>query len=420
MLKINDDTVFVNYIKQILSSFPLPNAKVLTHDSYKEYLVEGRLYLADNEILQYSQGKFKKILDNYIYGKKYVNYTRNFINSSLVYDSDTHEYLGEYLRFLRDYKQIDFMSMYNCYSKRFMQNTNIKTDYNFEINTEDSLYKYIVVPVKLNKNYTIALDANLIEITCAFYNKSYYTASKWDEDSKKYVSSEILGRKTYLKKTSCKFSDPFLYTKLQLEDSDIEEYKKFIYSHEKDLKLIIKLPKDNSSSIVILEGEYLNTNDTYYVNSDINKIKRAHSRINFENKELNDYSNLKFKSQLQLLEYNTKEDNVLSDRLLEYLSGLPITNIEDISENISRLQTCLVKLWKESKKVKVQFLKGTEIKEEEIEKHPYGMPYIKQKGIWEDSYKALLYSMATNYGLIESRKDILGYLDKDLETKIGK
>lgn len=41
------------------------------------------------------------------------------------YDSYTHYYLGEYLRFLRDYNQLDLMSLYNCFGNERVDNLRV-------------------------------------------------------------------------------------------------------------------------------------------------------------------------------------------------------------------------------------------------------------------------------------------------------
>ena len=107
-----------------------------------------------------------------------LNYTKKLNIKDGVYDSYTHEYLGEYLRFLRDYYNVNLMSLYNCFSDRAATNINLKFSISKRIDSEnseiincefadDDLYKLYVVPVKLFKNYTIAIDsAQAVELCC--------------------------------------------------------------------------------------------------------------------------------------------------------------------------------------------------------------------------------------------------------------
>ena len=100
-------------------------------------------------------------------------------------------------------------------------------------------------------------------------------------------------------------------------------------TRENELKLFIKIPATNKSSIVILAGDYRNYNDTLYTfDSKKGWRYQANSTIaNFETtntykkSELPELNNRSFRpiSKLQLLALNTGASYPFSDRLMEYL-----------------------------------------------------------------------------------------------------
>ncbi len=122
MIKFNDNNIITGCIKQILTTFNLPSLRVYTEDSF---LYERALYIKDNYIYKYTQGELKPFIP-FNFNKPILNYTKNLKITNLIYDSHTHEYLGDYLRFLRDYKHLDLMSMYNCFSDNVVHNLNMQ------------------------------------------------------------------------------------------------------------------------------------------------------------------------------------------------------------------------------------------------------------------------------------------------------
>ena len=133
---------YIGFIKEYLHDFNLPMVKVLNDNMW---VIEFGLYIKDNSIycalkdFNYKVGDekntrlFHKIVSNYVFGRKYKNITKNLDLNSNIWDSYSQEYLGDYLRFIRDYKNIDLMSMYNCFSGRILNNEiitfNIKKKY---------------------------------------------------------------------------------------------------------------------------------------------------------------------------------------------------------------------------------------------------------------------------------------------------
>lgn len=369
MLKFNNQHIFTGYIKQLLASFNLPK--------------------------YYKNTWIATTLPNYYYNKKIPNYTKNLEIKSNIYDSYTHEYLGEYLRFQKYYNNIDLLSLYNCFSNNICELLNVSIQINngtnsstVTFNTTDSGYKIYMLPVKFNRAYTIAIEASAgAEVFCGFYNNYYY--DKLDEDK---VFKNKIAENTYKKYNNLTFNSPELFITPdleQLDDESIIEDKDFYYAHEDDLKLFLKLPINNNSSITILEGNYIGYNDNH-------KGKNNQFIINFEN--VDDVIKI-FKpiSRLQLLTLNTGQYYPFADRLLEYLTDMAITNTDLIDDNIVRTQTVM---------------------------HAAGTNF-EVVGAWDDKIRAVAYtnmfngsfgsSKGTTLNTFNINYDILGYIDKTVE-----
>ena len=344
----------------------------------------------------------------YIYNRYERNYSTTLPVSNNEYDSQTHEYLGNYLRFLRDYNKIDLMSLYNCFSNNICEQLDITipvtSKYSASFKSNADTYKIYMVPVKMFKTYTIAIDSSSdIEMFCGLYGKYYNSSSAFQN----------LAQSTYSCLNTTQFSKPQLYTKLKTFCDWLNmDARATLAELEDDLKLFIKVPNTVTSSIVILEGNYCSTGD--YSLTKIKSVKDDTSIttkqlvynkavINFEHiTDIEQSNSISLISQPQLLRINTGISHPFADRLVEYLVGNVITPLDEIGDNVLRAKTVMSKR-----------LSGT--------KHSISLDQL-----WADNMKYYAYAFmtslkTTSFGSvprfsIEKTHDCLGYIDKDVET----
>lgn len=514
MFKFNSDHILTGQIKQILNTFNLPSYKIYTKE-FRQYfndtgtehpgVVEG-LYIKENKIQSYSDGTWTDTMRTYAYNDKILNITKRLNITNNIYDNHTHEYLGNFLRFQRDFLGVDLMPLYNCFGKNVCNHIDIPIDTKDQAGnyilqphngqrisnrhvfwSKDPDYIVYAVPVKFFKKYTIALDCNCkVETCCGFYNDyldelpSKYEElnkyKKWNADHTSYELallarqnlSQELSNNTYKQYTNLRFNNPILWDGLSIEtlnktlkdlvgseiepilETDSEEtraekqskleraqaYKNQLLKKEADLKLFIKIPIYNTTSIVVLEGDYTEYNNFIYrpITTEVHystlvydeeqdkeviqtkKVLRTkwerhqnHFVTNYETSLLGEgatpvevvnvynpeVEEREFKpiSPLQLLMLNTGESYPFADRLLEYLSGNVITDFDTHTDNIKRVQ------------------KVMELNENQID----------YKGMWEDKMRNILYDYMMNgkptgeFFNSEIAHDVLGYVDKDVE-----
>ena len=461
MFTFNNETIFTGYVKQLLADFNLPKYRVYTKEDakyHKQALEHNKLfpedlwpeeaidvleskkattaiadnyiryinYIKDNTVCNYiadedKPGKLKWVSTNshYHYNKKELNHTKNLVIKSNIYDSYTHEYLGDYLRFQRDYNNLDLMSMYNCFSNVICQNLYINHSKatngpQFIFDTDDKNYKIYMIPIKLFKKYTIAIDSSSpVEMCCSFYSKYYLSELEESSLGSSNVVEDI-ERLTYKRFNSMRFNSPEIYEQLWVsangkkgnlvaknekgEDIFTKEERIICTRREDDLKLFIKLPLNNNSSITILEGDYRYFNDSILKLSGTTKaiatIINNKSVSNFDSDDeynipLNDQELYPI-SKLQLLTCNTGISYPFADRLLEYLLDNVISQVDDISDNVKRTQKVINLIKREN---------------------------LPLTGIWSNEYRHYLYNAIINNDKIpyNNKYDILGYVDKDTE-----
>jgi len=357
MIKFNDNSIYVGQIKQLLHSFNLPQCPIgekdFTHDTH--YIKGNSLFFYKYDI-NTKTGKSTRV-SSYKENDYIENITKTLEIKNNIYDAYTHEYLGNYLRYLRDYKGLNLMSLYNCFSNTSIVSTRFEVKGSvFDSNSSE--YTTFAIPIKYDQKYTIAIDWHgVIELCCGYYSNDN-------------LNEDILPN-TYLKMNDARFSHPFVYDKAL---SVVKNYNK-----EKEFKLFIKIPTICKSSIVVLEGDYSRDVELLFNNESI--------VINREDDTYLD-ATLEYLSRPQLLSMNYQEPYLLADRLIEYLSDNVITHLDPVVNNIARLQ----------KKILAEY------------KISYDFA-----GIWEERLRNFIYTYCIDKGISNKFFDLLGYLDKDVE-----
>ena len=445
MIKFNDDNIYVGYIKELLHSFNLPTCKV-KKDSSKFILGE---YYIDKELEQVrvvtqlsSSGEVvesQRVCD-YKFNDKILNLTKNLEIRNTYYDSYTHNYLGNYLRFLRDYLDLDLMQMYNCFSNESPKNLNIEivdiknSNFVYPVSSKSD-YNIFMISVKPNTTYTLLLEyQNAFNIFCGFYsNNKYIEMVNTPPDS---VNS--LEAKTFKTISSgCAFNKPILVNIPQLTSE--EEIRQ-----EDNLKLFICLPNTYIDNIVILEGDYIknsqtiitesgkrlgnvffehipgavyqnNDTHTWFFNDiDTHKADTLSANACEYNPNMHNYvitfadgstwtspnvdvvGNYDFITKNQLMEFSTSTKYLLADRLVEYLSDNVITHIDEIVENIKRVQVLIAGYDKD--------FNSSQYGKWDIDINKWIYKYISTHGNTGDLTYRDIY------------RDVLCFVDKDIES----
>lgn len=112
-------------------------------------------------------------MDNYVFGNKITNVTKNLRLDSLYYDTYTHTYLGKYLRFYRDYTGVDLMPLYNCFSEISVEDLLIEDISKNVILQSDANSVVYMIDVVPEQKYTIYLDCKgVVEMAAGYYDES--------------------------------------------------------------------------------------------------------------------------------------------------------------------------------------------------------------------------------------------------------
>lgn len=386
-MKFFTSTIESRFIKSILQqNYFLYNDTVVDG----EYVVKDVLYVYKNNLIKITQSGFLNSEENSanydIIGfydfDSYINgVTYKHVFKSSYYDEELHLFLGRYLRFIRDCKGIDLMPLYNCYNHFSFNDFYLTQDHGKIIINESKTdkYKLLSIPIVFNKTYTIAIDCpSPVLIKPVFYS-DLGLVTKTIEGSTEVLYEKLSYADTI--KGSLNFNKPFTYkvdlSNESLTDSDraiLMDYKKYLY-------LTIQLPISNTSSIVILEGDY-----TGNKNNIGNRITEKTVNLEYIDQFTDEQLNKTFFTYPSLLKVNDSISYPFSDRLLEYLTLNVVDKNEDIDGNIELIQTYF--------------------KEDKI------------NGVWDNKYRIYLYNKIFNKNFTREKSDINGFLDKSLEQYV--
>lgn len=362
MQKFLTDTLEGRFVKALLYNTYLPTYKTVRKG---DYVIKDNLYIYNNYVVKCTAngnigttGTYKTITE-YVFGERYPKFTDNFISKNNNYDSDTHIRLGKYLRCYRDIYNIDLMPFYNCYCNKYTSKLVI-TENGVSSELSSNLYKTVIVPIKFNQIYTIAIDC---PSKCTFapaFMQNGDLLTVLDEN----ISQRLWTQETIVSYPSLMFSDPITY-KITTTQKSLETY-------ENNLVLLIQIPFSSDSSVVVLEGDYLDKSHHVVDVSVIHELDKVQQ-------------NKLFLSHLSLLRMNDRNSYAFTDRLIEYLLDNVITPLDEVTGDIKRVQ-------------------------EASGANKYFSPI---EDVWDDKLRMLLYNKYYEY--TNSQVDINGYVDKDIE-----
>lgn len=239
------------------------------------------------------------------------------------------------------------------------------------LNDPNSNFKVAQIPIKYNQTYTIAMDSNSeVTLQPAILKNGRFVYT-YNSDKVRINLTEQLKVKPITKNKTL-FKQPFTYRVDLFEDSP---NSKMLEINEKNLYLLIQVPSTLNTSLVVLEGDYTLSDNCkkVYDMQELNRLTPA---------QKNDL----FISTLSLLRFNSKSSYAFSNRLIEYLTLNVINHLDDIDQNIIRVQEA---------------------------NNLYYLPDVS-RGAWSDYMRAYYFNKMMKINKVQ-HIDLTGFIDKDTE-----
>lgn len=376
----NSDSLGSRFIKSFLAQTPIPNFNSVCDKDlicegfyyvYKQFIIKcitsGVLYVSESEkqTLYPSDKLYPSV---YLFpnsGLKAAQFIvvcyandfnikthSNYESTTNYYDSATHYYLGKYLRYLYTTSEINLFPYYNTFNDTYFSDVRLTKDKYSKLQpTLNSTNKVVGVPVLFNHTYTIAIDCPS-EVLMRLVLHDEYGLRDESTLPKEMLNALQSSLKIHPR---LQFHNPITF---RLEVSDPQTLQL-----ENNLFLAIQLPKNNTSSIVVLE--------------------------NYKSDKV---------LQPSLLKMNSFKTFAFSDRLIEYLLGNVIHKDEHISENIEKIQRAL-------------FTEFPEYRDEIYSKK-------KKLGVYDTSITDMIKDIVQKYSLENDVSDQDGFVNKDVEKML--
>lgn len=393
------DTLGSRFIKSLLQETPIPIFNSVVDG---DILVSGVYYIYKDFVIQCNTGGILRVdsqetlyPSSILYPSKFLFptygyrsatfYVRSLIdenNSKIMrayksksnyYDSETHRYLGKYLRYIRTRTGLNLLPYYNCYNHKSIPDIQLfltdpeKQDYVssttkiYATTVSKQQYKVVAVPILFGKKYKIAVDcSSQVLMRSVIYSSvlNYEYTELLQGTEKIYSALDFMHPVTY----SVETSDPTLY------------------SQERNLYLIIQLPQNNDSSIVVLEN--FDMRQGVYCDEDSVRV------FDFINPSL--------------LYMNTTKSYAFSDRLIEYLLDNVVCSVDLISQNVSKIQMAISKIPPQTT-------------------NKYGKALdngYATLGIWDEAIPKTVLRLVNDYSKTHFILDQDGNINKDVEKLI--
>ena len=322
-----NDTIEQSFLKALLSAVQLPKYKIVKSG---DLIFQDYFYILNNKVIKCTKtgvvdgvkeirnnthkfyptpapienkAEFEE-LEHYYFSNMSQNIEfKEFIRAS-YYSTELHKRFGEYLRCLRDLYGVDLMGMYNCFDYEVFSDFHLQWDdvskRNILLKSPDPTKKLLAIPVKFNTEYSIYLTSN----------KPFFISPVLKLANKKELLGDSFKVETY---ENAQFNVPIKVS------VDLSEDQGSLYKYEKYLYLVIQIDSINQSSLVVLEGNYTNSN-----NLQIFGAEQVNSEI---------HTSMIYKP--ALIQINDGVSYAYSNTIIQYLLHNVITNIDTIEGNIS-------------------------------------------------------------------------------------